>query len=407
MRVVKLFLPMVIVVAACARESTPSEAQPVGAREEVPGAKKTAEATTDVSDRPEQCKTCHPLVYEEWAGTMHAASHHSRDPLYAAVRRLRIEKEGDKIEAQCGACHNPRSFARSETPAAKTGVSCATCHNVEQVRADSEQSGGRVGAQRLRWARPEVFLGPHNLGKQLISAHKLGYAPEHMKDGAKLCLACHGELKNTHGQPLCTTGVEWEKSGGKETCVSCHMPLADGPGTIDGKPAYHRSHRFIGPRAGWANKDYAPTIRGVKIDGTFRGQKLTIRLKNNTSHSYPSGFPGRMLIVKAVGRSENDETVWTNFEADPMKESPKSVLNKIYVDAAGQPTLAATGIKLSRDTRLTPNETRELTFKVPRSVHRVDIKLLLGLLPAKLADKLGLTGSSLTGFRPIAEITIP
>ena len=393
MRIVKPFLLGLLVAASCAKESAPSveksEATPQSTQANL--SKMPTKRTVDPADKPETCKGCHPTIYEEWSQTMHARAHHSRDPIYDAVRKVRIKKEGQDITRACGQCHNPRSSLIDDSPAALTGVSCATCHNVAAILDGPD----RFGALRIRWALPGTFLGPHDLGKKQIDAHKLGNAPPHMKDGAELCLTCHDQLQNDKGVAACTTGPEWKAGESKETCVSCHMPLAAGPGTVDEKPDYHRSHRFFGPRAGWDNKDWAPVPRGVRVEAKLNGQKLTVTLINDTGHGYPSGFPGRMLLVFASGLDGKGESVWKT----------ESVLNKVYVDDKGGPTLAPYATSLKHDTRLKPNEQRVLTFEVPKAVNKVNVQLAIRLLPPPLAKKLGLAGGPLDGHKTIATVT--
>ena len=393
MRAVKPFLPVLIAVASCAKESG------APASDSSSKAPPAVSSQANLSEHPEACQGCHPTIYAEYKETMHARSHHSNDPIYAGVRQLRVAKEGDKITTVCGQCHNPRSPQRPETAAAKTGVSCATCHNLKSIR----RLPGMFGAQLLQWAAPNVFLGPHQLGKKKIDAHGLGYAPPHMQDGVALCLTCHAELKNAADVALCTTGTEWKAAGDAQTCVACHMPLAPGPGTINGRPDYHRSHRFFGPRAGGDNAEWAPAKRGVELEAAFVGSKLAVTLNNRTQHGYPTGFPGRMLIVKAVGFDRGAKRIWTNFDSNPMKESPESVLNKVYVDDEQKPTIAAFAKALKRDTRLKPGEKRTLTFDVPASVERAEIDLMLRLLPPPLAQKFKLEEAGLGGVRSIAK----
>lgn len=44
-----------------------------------------ASAPFDMND-PEQCVACHETIVNEWKASMHARSHHSQDPVYAAMR---------------------------------------------------------------------------------------------------------------------------------------------------------------------------------------------------------------------------------------------------------------------------------------------------------------------------------
>ena len=69
------------------------------------------------------------------------------------------------------------------------------------------------------------------------------------------------------------------------------------------------------------------------------------------------------------------------------------MFGKRYVDAAGKPTLAPWAVRLARDSRLTPDETRTLGFAPPQAVVRVRVELVMRLLPPPLAKQLGLEGT--------------
>lgn len=342
-------------------------------------------------DQPETCEACHATVYAEWTQSMHAQAHHFRDPIYAAVRTVRLKKEGPELAQACAGCHGPRATDAPDGPIAQQGVSCASCHAVATVKPDVR------GAKALTWTADKALLGPHDPGPQGAQVHATGPAPAHMKDGSSLCLACHGELSGVNGVPVCTTGPEWAETEAGSTCVQCHMPTVEGPSGNLTTATQHRSHRFLGPRAAWGDAKLDFVAQGVTMSGRLDKRTLRVALVNTSQHALPSGFPGRVVVLSAVGFDAEGKEVWT---------SQPSLLTKVYHDAEGKPVLAPYAKTLAKDSRLKPGETRNIAFEVPLTVHRAELQLGLRLVPPPLAEKLGLAESPLAGMKPVLKASV-
>jgi len=360
------------------------------------GASQAAPAAIDL-DNPELCGTCHTTVVAEWERSMHSMSHHDKDPIYGAMRELRMEKQGAEVGERCQSCHNPRSPDDPDTAAGRAGVSCAACHAVESIDAAAGH-----GALAFTYAEGTLF-GPHDLPASASPVHGVGDAPAHMTDGSSLCLACHEATSTPSGAAACTTGPEHVALDGGVACVTCHMPRVEGPSGPVSARADHASHDFFGPHHAW-NPD-SPDFLGaaVSMSAALSGQTASITLRNQAGHGFPTGFPGRLAVVVVKGLDADGQVVWKNFEADPMAESPSSVLNKVYVNAAGAPVPAAFSESLKRDNRLTPGETRELTYTVPATVAVVEATLVFRLLPPPLAEALSLSEAPEAQAKPIAS----
>lgn len=364
----RALLPLLLVNLACKEEApktSPKEAQL---------------ALVDFDD-PATCQPCHEAVYREWTTSMHAHAH--EDPIFVGVRKLRSTKE-QGLEEKCGVCHEPRR--------AQTGVTCAACHAAESV----EIKHGR-GKKALTWSKDTLY-GPHDLAPGLTPAHQTGPSKPHMKDGTNLCFACHADLSNEKGVPLCQTATEWNQAETTKACAECHMPESEGPSGMVSNRKKHRSHRFTGPRQLWT--ETATAVRALEmvgISGELSKGKLTIALENRTGHAFPSGFPGRMAKVVLTGRDAKGREVW-------KEEVP---LRKVYVDEAGKPVIAAWAVKIAEDTRLKPTETRKLEKQVPKKVRSVDVEVLHWLLPPPLAEKIGLKGADVAEMRVVAEGSVP
>ena len=121
----------------------------------------------------------------------------------------------------------------------------------------------------------------------------------------------------------------------------------------------------------------------VTLAGTLSASSLTVTVKNGTGHAFPTGFPGRIATVAAVGKDSAGAEVWKNTD---------TVFNKVYADEAGKPTLPVLSKSLLHDNRLKPAETRTLSFEVPETVASVELKLVMRLVPPPAHERLGLTG---------------
>lgn len=339
-------------------------------------------------DRPATCAPCHAAVVAEFADSLHSRSHHANDPLYGALRALRTEKQGPHIPAACAVCHTPRDLTDHESPAAKAGVTCATCHQIEGAHPGEDRKGIRalaVGPERR-------FRGGRDVAEGASPAHGTGPAVPAIRDGVTLCLSCHGEEKNPAGVTTCSTGIEFAAKPGSDTCVSCHMKETPGPsGAVVTRPS-HRSHRFAGPHLQHRTSGPGILDEALGITGRLEGEMLVARLENRTGHAFPTGFPGRMALLEIRALGADGTELARNIKAEPMKEHPEAVFNRGYVDAEGKPALAPFAAKMVRNNTLTPAEVREIRYPVPPGTARAELRLKFFLLAPNAAKMLGYEG---------------
>lgn len=363
-----------------------------------------ADAGVTVSaDAPETCATCHPAVYAEWTESMHSRAHHDADPVYGAMRAFRMEKQGAAVAERCSLCHNPRDVAAPESAEAKTGVSCGTCH---EFAATHPVDAERVGANALVRGPPNLMRGPHDVADGTSPVHANGPAQPALVDGVTVCRACHEREVNPAGVETCTTGEEFTAAKTTDTCVSCHMPEVPAPsGPVTARPT-HRSHAFLGPHRAWLQGDARLLNGAVALSGRFEGRRFVATLANQSAHGFPSGFPGRMAVLVLRGLDAKGAEVWRNFKADVMAEHPQAAFNKGYVGADGKPSLAPFAVKLVRDNRLKPGETREVAVEVPAQVARVELALKFFLVAPPPAKALGLTEASEAKPKDVATASV-
>ncbi len=354
-------------------------------------------------DNPDLCLGCHTAIVSEWKSSFHASAHHEADPIYGAMRTLRMKKEGDEIAQKCAGCHGPRAPSEPDSKLARTGISCTTCHMVENV----DRAGGKKKGAAALTFHESAMRGIHEPKTPHVAPHERGPAAPWLLDGETLCLACHDAMQNPEGVATCTTGTEYAQKSDKQTCTNCHMPEVAGPGFPGSPKDKHRSHAFLGPHQLFSEPPSADFMASaLRIEGRLAGGLVSVQLENKTAHSVPSGFPGRMLLVQVKAFDESDKLVWTNFQDDPMSEDPKAVLNKIYVDADGKPTMPPYAKELKKDSRLSPDETRTLEWKVPEAVHHVDVEVFYRLLPPAAVGTLGLMGAPVAAARPVTKLRV-
>jgi hypothetical protein len=377
-----------VLLVACDKGPTPQNGEGGAGAETVESPSSGAsvkQPAIDIED-PTSCKGCHGVIYREWTESMHSRAHHEEDPIYGAMRAFRMEKQGEHIASSCARCHNPRSPKAPDAAAGRAGVSCAACHNVAEVHVEE----GKVGVETITWDGGGVMRSSRDLEPGASPVHGTGEALSAMQDGETLCLSCHNATKTPRGVAACTTGPEFREHGGEQTCVSCHMPEVEGAAGAVGRQERHASHQFLGPHRAWYQDDPSFLESGLDVSAAFVGDALEVTLVNQSAHGFPSGFPGRLVIVKVVGEDAKGGAVWKNVTDMPMAEHPDSMLNKVYHDAEGEPVPAAFSVKLARDNRLKPDETRTITYAIPANVRAVQVSVVYRLLPPKLAKVLGL-----------------
>jgi len=371
-------VPLLLLACDGDREEPPASA---------PAEAPEPEAGLDLDD-PSACAPCHEAVVDEWRQSMHAQAHHDRDEVYAAMRRLRMEREGDDLATRCAGCHGPRAPDAPDSDVARTGVSCATCHHLAAV------DDGAVGARALTWAEDDTLRGPHDGSAR--GPHRVGDAAPWLTDGQTLCLTCHGQLANAQGVATCTTGAEHQGAPDGASCVGCHMPEVQTSSGAASPRAAHRSHAFLGPRRLWPDGDGAFLASGLEVTARVQDGALIADVHNVSGHGFPTGFPGRMVVARARGLDAQDAEVWRS-DAD-------AVFGKRYVDDDGQPALPPYAARLAGDTRLTAGETRTLRWELPASVTRAEITFALRLLPPPAATALGLADSPLAQPRTFLTV---
>ncbi len=292
------------------------------------------------------CSGCHEAQRRAWALSMHARS--TQDPVYRAMRAWAREDAGEAAAALCVTCH---TVAEAGSELRTRAVTCEVCHRSEVVgpgrRGLRVQPTAAVAA-----AAPVEAPHPVRASRDLIS-------------GAT-CLVCHGELRNPHGVPLCTTGPEAAARPAGAGCLACHMPDGD--------------HRFPGA---------TPELlrRAAQLVAALDGREATVTVLNRgAGHALPTGSALRQVRLEVVALGARGEELARR----------ELIFARVLADAAGNaPVPPWRATRVHRDTRLGPFGRRTVRLPLPPGAVRLVARLVYHRVPPPLVDRLGLAGETL------------
>lgn len=346
---------------------------------ETESAQQVEETLIDIDD-PTACAPCHGAIVEEWSISQHAHAHHSNDPLYAGILEMRSERQGRDLTPHCASCHHPRAQEDTDGAIAQQGVSCATCHAVEEVVQGS-------GHEALRFSGEDRLRGPHDVTGEGSPLHLNGPAAPHLVDGQTLCLACHGEHSNPQGAPTCTTGAEHEQLANGESCTGCHMPLVNHRSGVVSPHLTHRSHTFIAGHGSRRSGNEDWMMGTLELEGSLGDEMLNLEVTNTSGHSSPTGFPGRRLTFSLVGSDASGAEIWHSADIDNPEVARTLEFARYYGNDAGEPAMPAFATQILRDTRLSPNEVRSISVPLPAEVVEVDVRVNFHFAPRPMLER--------------------
>jgi hypothetical protein len=285
------------------------------------------------------CRSCHKATYDAWSHSMHA--HALSGPIALAqnnldlVTSLKGAASPDPLLV-CVNCHAPVGTAmtgQAHLPfsgeRANEGVDCVTCHQY----AGKAPAPGSAGLSR--WQK-DLAPGPDMLGPfddPVGNGYHRSSVNDLQKAGDLLCASCHDVNYDRNGDGKIVKGTDlvlqqtydeyqrYQKAGGKETCVSCHMPVVSGArraadnATIpfdqdyDGPARTIHDHGFVGvdypldvkPEDDVQKDKRAALLRsGVSMTMTkVSDTKVSVTLQNLSGHNLPTGFAfARQLWVE-------------------------------------------------------------------------------------------------------------
>ncbi|MFQ6115732.1 MAG: multiheme c-type cytochrome [bacterium] len=337
------------------------------------------------------CKPCHLQIYDQWQNSRHAKSTPAENILFAKIYKKSQRDTRGETKLYCIKCHAPVSTINGDTDleeeVTNEGVGCDICHTAAELSVEPD-----------RW--PIIYqpgktkFGPYEDSEAKI--HQTAYSKQLRT--SEFCGSCHGPMIDIEGTrscgdlTICDTYGEWKGSSQAEKgigCQDCHMGTKKGQAAKNGpvREQVH-GHGFEGAYSQEQLKKAAELAMEVK---EFGGHIIaTINITNSGSgHRLPTGPPPRMVILKVSAFDENGHILWTNWEENPGQEDPYGVFHIVFADSAGKaPAFPWVAARIFKDTRLEPDETRQLIYKFPaQGVTRVEAKLFYRLAPLALLDK--------------------
>ena len=338
----------------------------------------------------DDCVACHEEIVQQWQGSMHALSTLDKDVLYRGMYEWAKQDTKGKITKKCKNCHTPYFFLKDTLLVSQIDrerpVDCIYCHSIDSIHQESKFSSIKYAANDNNSSDYHTIL-----------------SRDHFKN-EKLCMLCHAELINPNQVAICTTGDEfYNQSESKSTCQSCHMPKVQGhkSAASDSISDIH-AHTFYGPH----NEEF---LKGsIKISGVVIGNKLKIAIDNSkTPHSYPTGTPLRMVILKVIGLNQDGKIVYQNWQKNPVNEDKQAVFARMFMDDKGKmPSPPWRAVKVGHESRLKPGEVRSITYELPDEVSKISAKLFFQLAPIPILNKLKIDDPYLRKAHLIDEIEL-
>ena len=322
------------------------------------------------------CKACHPQIYSEFSGSMHANSTPQKDPIHKAVWDKSPEKNKQNRYA-CGKCHTPaadnldamKTKGQTAMPIAENethqeGISCAYCHRIKDIELHEKHNTNIMTKTEKNYfgTLKDHIESPYH---GIVSEDN-----EHMQNG-NVCIGCHSHKMNKHKLNVCSTNVDNEMDGAN--CVSCHMPKVKGSVSNLNERKEHTFHGFAGSHS---NMDMLEKY--VDISVLRQINNFIVNIDNRTSHALLL-HPLRTAVLKV--------SVTRDSKTTKLKD-------EVFVRVIGhnkKPTMPWAATTTLKDTMIKANEKRSVKydFKVIKG-DKIDVILGWFLVNPKAVKKLGL-----------------
>jgi len=348
----------------------------------------------------ETCQQCHEEIYQQWVGSMHAQSTALKDPIHGmfyqqmmgspteeGVRGPQIPVKMDKYPV-CLFCHAPGAAADQKTkldatPAYAQGVSCVSCHSLSEYHGVDDPKTGkhRYGIQAYRQDRTSLY-GSKGVTYTTARVPEKSSWPTPVNhpiplQGNKaalfgsndICMGCHDKRANSNGTLVCLTGMEYQQGKSFVNCQSCHMPIVTVPKLTKGKPV-PGAYVSVADHTMGGGHDSRMVARGITLDMTEQRTAAAIDVKidlhNRLPHSFPTAAPFRSVFLKLSAHDVAGKVIWQNYQTHPIKDDPQAAFwYQLGDPKTGVVQSSHEAVGVLADSRLTPNETRTLTYKIP------------------------------------------
>ncbi len=321
----------------------------------------------------ESCKSCHPIIYEEFQKARHSHASLFKDPIHKAA--WLISPDYKKKKYTCAKCHTPTdekllaSFDYKQTimpdinsTAQKDGVACAYCHRIKSIENNETQNINIISKKE------HVYFG--NLKDTIKNPFHKTANNKRFQNG-NVCIGCHSHYRNKYGTNICSTNEHNELDSAN--CVSCHMPKVAGTPSNMKKRKQHAYHGFAG-----IHNDITMLSRYISVE-ILRGiDRFFIAINNLSPHALTLHPMRVMQLQVSVIRDKNV----TNFKS-------KNFVRILGVD--NNMTTPWKAKEIVKNTSIKGNEKRVSTYMYKlKKGDIVNIRIGYYLLSKKVAKSLGL-----------------
>lgn len=357
-----------------------------------------------------RCTLCHELLVDNtgkdmsisnhWRSTMMANA--AKDPLWQAKVKSEVSRNPalkNVIEEKCVICHMPMAWTQKAVQkdqyqpadtssifddflnnksklhqAAKDGVSCTLCHQVQDINLGLAKSfSGKFIIDTQQTPPDRIIFGPYRETEKQEMRTSVGYTPDFgpQTNDSALCATCHtlytpyvdaegnvaGEfpeqtvylewLHSVYGEPVGQRHDIGDIKGEVRICQECHMPHSESGGVLIASPAppkakirdHFSQHHFVGGNAFMLSilqdnivplgitastakleDTKARTISLLRSEGArlsfleakLRGRQVTakIQVENMVGHKFPTGFPSRRTWLHLSVLDKNDAVIF-------------------------------------------------------------------------------------------------
>ena len=324
----------------------------------------------------EDCKSCHPLIVEEYKGAMHKNSTIFTDPIHKAVwDKHPVNKKKGKYK--CAKCHTPTADNLSDmmgkgtkgvpdasNPTHTEGISCAYCHRIEDIKHNSMSNINVISKKEKH------FFG--TMKETIENEYHTTSSDNKGFQNGNACIGCHSHKKNKAKLNVCSTNIENEMD--KANCVSCHMPKVVGSVSNKRETKEHSYHGFPG-----AHSDQDMLAKYVELEFLDNIGGFDIAVNNKSSHALML-HPLRLVQLRV--NVKRDGKVVDKFK-------PEVFVRVIGKD--GKPTPPWIANSIVKDTMIKGNEKRVVSYTSDlKKGDKVSATLGYFLVKPKALKKFGL-----------------
>jgi len=325
------------------------------------------------------CKSCHPLIYNEYIHSAHYNSYTQRDSLFKAVWSKAPNKKG------CIKCHiaPPKKEIK-----ATDSIACIGCHTIKEIK-EAHISNSNIYEKRAKYfysaqisEKGEILKYKNQKHHWSLFGSSVNGSPYHTIDysnkifyNAQVCMGCHSHKRNKHDLILCQTLDG--KMTKDDNCIKCHMQNRVGSATTIRITKTHKSHYFSGSRF-----DTKSLSKYINLSYSKAKDGIDITIENKTPHPLLT-HPMRLLVLKV-----------STIKDGKVVES-KSVKFMKILGKDGKPTPPWLANSILKNSMIKAKEKRVIKFDI-KKIDYDSIEATLGyyLINPKIAKKLGIDEKS-------------